>query len=310
MFMNDFSNTLKQFLKQAQEGELKTAHYPKEYQDFTMKVSFGQGVPARIPWISITGEGMTTSQGIYPVYLYYKNEGVLILAYGVSETQESAESWPAEVINDTQTVESYFDKKVPRYGDSFVFRTYKVDINEGNIVLKKVDSSETVSDIDIESDLNTLLDYYRKTLSMPSNEQSASARAQGLFYMEKQLEDFIIFNWNETQLGKRFDLIYEDGEMRSQQYRTDIGPIDILAKDKETGEYVVIELKKDQTSDDTVGQLARYMGWVSEVLGGSRIKGVIIAGKYDKKLDYALKMVPNVQVFLYEVDFKLNKFEN
>lgn len=307
--MDNFSNTLRSFLKQAQEGDLKTAHYPKEHQDFTMKVSFGQGVPARIPWISITGEGMTTSQGIYPVYLYYKDEGELILAYGISETQESTESWPAEVLNNTQTIESYFDKKVPRYGDSFVFKTYKVEVVGDDIKLTKKEDDEVVTDIDIEADLNTLLDYYRKTLSMPSNEQSASVRAQGLFYMEKQLEDFIIFNWEETQLGKRYDLIYEEGELKSQQYRTEIGPIDILAKDKETGDFVIIELKKDQTSDDTVGQLARYMGWVSEVLGGNQVKGVIIAGKYDKKLDYALKMVPNVEVFLYEVDFKLNKFE-
>jgi restriction system protein len=50
--------------------------------------------------------------------------------------------------------------------------------------------------------------------------------------MEKQLEDFIIHNWDNTELGKKYNLIIEDGELLSQQYRTDIGPIDILAKDK------------------------------------------------------------------------------
>ena len=62
--------------------------------------------------------------------------------------------------------------------------------------------------------------------------------------MESQLEDFIIQNWNESEFGKKYDLIIEDGELQSQQYRTDIGPIDILAKDKVTDEYVVIELKR------------------------------------------------------------------
>ena len=33
---------------------------------------------------------------------------------------------------------------------------------------------------------------------------------------------------------------------------------------KNNKNYVVIELKKNQTSDDTVGQLARYMGWIKE----------------------------------------------
>ena len=35
---------------------------------------------------------------------------------------------------------------------------------------------------------------------------------------------------------------------RSQQFPTDIGRIDILAKDKSDGCYVVIELKRNQTS--------------------------------------------------------------
>ena len=99
------------------------------------------------------------------------------------------------------------------------------------------------------------------------------------------------------------------GGRRSQQYRTDIGPIDILAKDKKTGSHVVIELKRNQTSDDTVGQLARYMGWVRKELKDSNVKGVIIAGQYDKKLDYAREMVPNIEVFIYQVDFKLSEFK-
>jgi RecB family endonuclease NucS len=52
--------------------------------------------------------------------------------------------------------------------------------------------------------------------------------------------------------------------MVSQQYQTAMGPIDILAQDKKSQQYVVIELKRDQTSDQTVGQLARYMGWLEE----------------------------------------------
>jgi len=77
-----------------------------------------------------------------------------------------------------------------------------------------------------------------------------------LFYMESQLEDFLIENWDRTELGQKYDLIEEDGEIVSQQYKTGIGRVDILAQDKKTGELVVIELKKNQTSDDTIGQLA------------------------------------------------------
>jgi Endonuclease NucS len=130
-----------------------------------------------------------------------------------------------------------------------------------------------------------------------------------LFYMESQLEDFLIENWDKTELGEHYDLIEEDGELVSQQYRTDIGIIDILAQDKRTKQFVVIELKKNQTSDDTIGQLTRYMGWLEEhKTNGKPTKGIIIAAQYDTRLHYALKKVKDVEVYLYRVSFKLDEF--
>jgi restriction system protein len=131
-----------------------------------------------------------------------------------------------------------------------------------------------------------------------------------LFYMESQLEDFLIENWDRTELGRKYDLIEEEGELRSQQYRTGIGTIDILARDKNSQQYVVIELKKGQTSDDTVGQITRYMGWLEEhKTGGKPTKGIIIAAQYDQRLYYALKKLKDIEIYLYKVDFKLQEFK-
>jgi hypothetical protein len=144
----------------------------------------------------------------------------------------------------------------------------------------------------------------------PYLEPSSEVVDPGLFYMESQLEDFLVENWDRTELGTKYDLIEEDGELVSQQYKTDIGVIDILARDKKTGQFVVIELKKSQTSDDTVGQLTRYMGWLEEhKTGGAPTKGIIIAGRYDRRLYYALKKLNGVEIYLYQVDFKLREFK-
>ena len=115
-------------------------------------------------------------------------------------------------------------------------------------------------------------------------------------------------NWDNTELGEKYSLIFTDGELVSQQYKTEIGPIDILAIDKKTKSHVVIELKKNQTSDDTVGQLMRYMGWVKRNKKDKNVKGIIIAREFDKRLDYALEVSSDIEVFLYEVDFKLKEF--
>jgi hypothetical protein len=42
---------------------------------------------------------------------------------------------------------------------------------------------------------------------------------------------------------------------------------------------------------------------------GQPIKGIIIAGQYDERLDYALKIMPDAEVYLYQVDFKLREFK-
>ena len=143
----------------------------------------------------------------------------------------------------------------------------------------------------------------------PPAAEAAVTQDPGLFYMESQLEDFLMENWDRTELGAKYDLIEENGEIVSQQFKTDIGKIDILARDKQ-GQYVVIELKKNQTSDDTVGQLTRYMGWLEEhKTKGRAARGIIIAGGYDERLRYALKKVKDVEVYLYKVDFKLDEFK-
>jgi len=39
------------------------------------------------------------------------------------------------------------------------------------------------------------------------------------------------------------------------------------------------------------------------------VSGIIIAADYDKKLEYAQKVLPNVRVFLYKVSFALEEFK-
>ena len=54
------------------------------------------------------------------------------------------------------------------------------------------------------------------------------------FAMETHLQEFLVQNWAQTDLGKKYDIYEEDGEPVGQHYPTDTGPLDILAirKDK------------------------------------------------------------------------------
>lgn len=117
--------TLKRFLEQAKTGELKVSKYPKKIKGLECAVSFGKGNQAKIPWISLLRQPHTTSNGIYPVYLFYKDHNLIILAYGISETNAPQESWN---ITEPKSIKSYFKENnlgIPdRYGDSFVYKVY------------------------------------------------------------------------------------------------------------------------------------------------------------------------------------------
>jgi restriction system protein len=128
------------------------------------------------------------------------------------------------------------------------------------------------------------------------------------FALEKHLEDFLVYNWPQTELAKKYDLVTDEGVIVAQQYASDTGPIDILAISKDKKEYLVVELKKGRTSDVVVGQTLRYMGFVKNDLAvnGENVRGAVIALEDDLRLRNALSMVPSIDFYRYQIDFKLN----
>jgi RecB family endonuclease NucS len=105
--------------------------------------------------------------------------------------------------------------------------------------------------------------------------------------------------------GKKLRLYVDPAGRDGIEFPTDVGPIDILAVD-ELGAFVVFELKRARSPDHAIGQLTRYMGWVQQTIGaGHEVSGIIVAKEIGKRLRYAVSVVPNVNLFEYEVEFHL-----
>lgn len=155
---------LERFIKQARTSDKKYKHYLKTFEGLKVRVSFGQGKEARIPWISFLANDQTTSKGIYPVFLFYKKYNTLILAYGISEKHKPSIEW--NITNDEKkTVEDYFKSKriVPdRYGSSFVYNIY--------------DTSKELDFKSIESDLRNLIQEYKMTLDNATNSKAKDTK--------------------------------------------------------------------------------------------------------------------------------------
>ncbi len=140
------------------------------------------------------------------------------------------------------------------------------------------------------------------------SETAEATEDPNAFVLEKYLEDFIVSNFDTIFKGEL--RICEDPEGNDgQQYATDVGPIDILAVESRSNSFVVIELKKGRPSDQAIGQLLRYMGWVKKNLckHGQSVKGLVICRDSDPQLTYALEMTTNIDVRCYSVSFKLRE---
>lgn len=130
------------------------------YDDLKVEAKLGIGRASPIPWIAFLSEYDTVQNGIYPVYLYYKEKDILILAYGISETNEPNRTWN---LQNGIKINEYFlknySKNAEKYGASFVYKVYDLK--------KELDEKE------INDDLNALIAIYKLSLlkSEPKQEK-------------------------------------------------------------------------------------------------------------------------------------------
>lgn len=135
----------------------------------------------------------------------------------------------------------------------------------------------------------------RKKQRLPMDEENLS-------FSEIEMEDYILHNWKAFTLFENYKIV-------RSQYPTDTGRIDILAKSKDKKEILVIELKKGVAKDAAVGQVLRYMGYITSKVArrGQTVSGVIIATGASDGLWQALSIVPNVKFYLFETVQERNR---
>jgi hypothetical protein len=116
-------------------------------------------------------------------------------------------------------------------------------------------------------------------------------------FKEVELRNFLTRNWDHTPLAANWELV-------RPEYPTSVGEIDLFAKHKTDRKYLVIELKVVKTSDDVIGQILRYMGWVKLNLArgeNEKVEGLIIAPGIDEKTFCSLVDLNDISVSLYRL---------
>ena len=119
------------------------------------------------------------------------------------------------------------------------------------------------------------------------------------FSSESTLRDYLASNPQ---------LIEKEMSLIQTEYQTIVGPIDILCIDKQN-RFVVIEVKKTKDSDKAVGKILRYMGAIKEEKK-QEPRGILIMYEEDVKINYALKVLNNIELKYYQVNFSLTNSLN
>ena len=125
------------------------------------------------------------------------------------------------------------------------------------------------------------------------------------FAKEEHLQEFLIANWNNTDIGKQYDIYREGDEVDGQEFETETGRIDILTISKDGKELLVIELKRRHATDAVVGQVLRYMGDMKHhpVGQGKTIRGMVIAAEDDIRIRRALEATQGIDFRIYSMSF-------
>jgi len=138
-----------------------------------------------------------------------------------------------------------------------------------------VDTSELAAAVVGESTPQDLTEYVESSLSL-----------------ERDLED---------QIVSQLDVLEAGLTLVSRQESSDIGRLDLLARDSE-GRTVIIELKAGEAKDSSIGQIARYIGWYAEKEGKTP-RAILVASGFGEPLRWAAKAIPGLKLVTYRVQF-------
>ena len=146
----------------------KVNRIANSYMGLSVKGSIGIGGLTYIPWISFTGYGQKTSNGIYPVLLYYSNAQILIVSYGISATNTPRTTWK---VSQHKTIGEYFkERNIPqlnverKYNNSFVHSVYTIPIINNEIDIPRFEADK------ILESLNKICHLYKNIFeNLPEN---------------------------------------------------------------------------------------------------------------------------------------------
>ena len=129
--------------------------------------------------------------------------------------------------------------------------------------------------------------------------------------LESAIEEHLVAGWQETPFAEEGVELYRNSrdEVVGRQYPVGSWFIDLLGWQQAQRCWWVIELKRGRASDQVVGQVGRYLGWVDRYMTRprERTRGVILARSISSRLHHACYPFPQIEAWTFDEDLHVNK---
>jgi len=153
-----YFDELNRFLEQTKTDDLKYSSYQKSFINLNVSVGFGRANKAKVPRIAFLNEANSVQERIYPAYFFYKDLGLLILAYGEPDTGKPQNNWK---LRNPTTITKYFAEhhlgKPTNYGSSYVYKVYNTNnpLNRDEIEEDLLDIIDLYNEMQEDTDMPT-----------------------------------------------------------------------------------------------------------------------------------------------------------
>lgn len=204
-------------------------------------------------------------------------------------------------------------KKMGRYDDAIQFisenmskkklgKSYEKEIVRLNQLISNGPNAASDDNLSAEPTNNEPEGIGQGTSRFP--EQKAGSSLSKEWILEQDFENKILRN--DMVFGRKLKMYETDLAYGRQYIIPGIGRLDLLTQEVDTNDFYIIELKKGKGDDEIIGQLARYMGWVSQnlVKNDEKVYGIICVHQVTEKLRLSAQIIPNVYLYEYGVHTK------
>lgn len=163
-----YFNELNRFLEQTKTDDLKYSSYQKNFINLEVHVGFGRANKAKVPRVAFFNEANSVNEFIFPAYFFYKDLGLLILAYGEPDTGKPKNNWK---LHNPTSISKYFAEhhlgRPRNYGSSYVYKVYN--------------TNNPLNRDEIEEDLLDIIDIYnemQEDTHMPTTNTNVTAQQE------------------------------------------------------------------------------------------------------------------------------------